>query len=95
MSTSIATQRKHKRLLVTITKPGKARLVEEILREIEGVEVEQAPNTGKATTAPRKKPLSAKEKQFVHELAEAMAEVKDHLAGKKKLPLAKDLLHEL
>ncbi len=95
MPTTSASVRKPKRLLVTINKPDKAKLVEEILREIEGVEVEQAPNPGKEATDPRKMPLSAKEKQFVHELAEAMAEVKDHLAGKKKLPLAKDLLNEL
>ena len=97
MSTSHAPLRRPKRLLVTINKPGKEKLVEEILREIEGVEVEPAPGTGKEEKAAlrSKKPLTSKEKQFMEELSEAVEDVKAHLAGKKRLPLAKDLLNEL
>lgn len=79
--------------MVTINEPGKTKLIEDFLREIEGVEVEPMPAaTGKGAG---KKTLTASEQRFMEELRQAMAEVKAHLAGKKTLPLAKDLLHEL
>ncbi len=87
-----------KHYLVSIIDHGKEKLVTDILHEIEGVEVERIPKPGKVNGKPKSKkgkPPTATEKRFMKDLTEAFDAVKDHLSGKKKLPLAKDLLNEL
>ncbi len=87
-----------KHYLVSIIDPGKEKLVTDILHEIEGVEVERIPKSGKVngrSKSKKGKPPTAAEKRFMKDLTEAFDAVKDHFSGKKKLPLAKDLLNEL
>lgn len=78
-------------LLVRITNPDKEKLVTDILHEIEGVAVERIPKTIKA----KKRKLTAKEQRFVADIKQAVKEVKDHLAGKRKLQSAREFLNEL
>jgi hypothetical protein len=94
------------RYIVHINDPKQEKKVEELLEGIKGIEVERDPakpkktarkTAGKRRTVPTKKskPPTAAEKRFMKDLTEAFDAVKDHLSGKKKLPLAKDLLNEL
>ena len=88
-----------RQLLVSITIPDKEKLVTDILHEIEGVEVERVPKptkvNGHSKDKAKKRALTTKEKRFMTELTQAMQEVKDHVSGKKKLGLARNLLNEL
>lgn len=87
-----------KHYLVSIIDPGKEKLVTDILHEIEGVEVERIPKSGKVngrSKSKKGKPPTAAEKRFMAELTQAVQEVKDHVSGKKKLQSARAFLNEL
>ena len=84
------------RLIIHINDPKQEKVVEHLLDGVKGIEVERDPAKPK-NLAKRvaKRKLTASEEKFVKELRQAMKEVKDHISGKKKLGLARDLLHEL
>ncbi len=93
-------------LLVRITNPDKVKLVTDILHEIEGVTVErsvvkpkrkvrQGSKVVPAKGAKPKRPLTPKEKKFVRGLKRAVQDMKDHIAGKKKLQTLDEFLNEL
>jgi hypothetical protein len=93
------------RLIIHIHDPKQEKVVEDLLEKVKGIEVERDParpkkavrkTAAKQRTVPTTKSKSptAAEKRFMKDLTEAFDAVKDHLSGKKKLPLAKDLLNE-
>jgi hypothetical protein len=70
------------RYIIDIKDPRKQKLFDQLLKELDFVEVVNIfRNEAKAGVA--------------LDLMEAMQDVKAHMAGKKKLPLAKQLLDEL
>ncbi len=84
------------RYIVHITDPSKEQEVEQLLEGISGIEVQRDPAKPKRSVKRvAKRKLTTQEEKFVKELRQAMKEVKDHISGKKKLGLARDLLHEL
>jgi len=86
------------RLIIHFNDPKQEKVVEELLVKVKGIEVERDPAKPKRKVRAKGKTqrtLSAQEKKFVRELTQAMKEVKDHISGRKKLGLARDLLNEL
>lgn len=70
------------RYVIDIKDPRKQKLFDQLMKELDFVEVVNIfKSAGKA--------------QAALDVMEALEDVKAHLAGKKKLPLAKDLLDEL
>ena len=90
------------RLIIHINDPKQEKVVEHLLDGVKGIEVERDPakprrklTAKRAKNSSPKKPPTAAEKRFMADLTEAFQSVRDHLSGKKKLPLASDLLNEL
>lgn len=94
------------RLIIHINDPKQEKVIEELLDKVKGIEVERDPAKPKRQVRVRAKdklrakgkaktPPTAAEKRFMKDLTEAFKSVEDHFSGKKKLPLAKDLLNEL
>ena len=93
--------------LVSITNPAKEKLVTDILHEIEGVEVERVAKpakrprpdhslaNGRAKAKSKKLVLTPSEEKFVKGLTRAFKDMKDHIAGKKKLQTLDEFLNEL
>ena len=86
------------RLIVHINDPKQEKVVEELLDGIKGINVERDPAKPKRkvrATAKPKRPLTPKEKKFVRGLTRAVQDMKDHIAGKKKLQTLDEFLNEL
>jgi len=86
------------RLIIHINDPKQEKVVEDLLDKVKGIEVERDPAKPKKKSTTRVKPKQRKapaEEKFMRELTQAMKEVKEHISGKKKLGLARDLLNEL
>jgi len=86
------------RYIIHINDPKQEKVVEDLLEGVKGIEVERDPAKPKKKAPARVKPKRGKtpaEEKFMQELTQAMKEVKDHISGKKKLGLARDLLNEL
>ncbi len=86
------------RLIIHINDPKQEKVVEELLEGVKGIAVERDPAKPKKRAFAKGKPkrsTTPAEKKFMRELTQAMKEVKEHISGKKKLGLARDLLNEL
>ncbi len=94
------------RLIIHINDPKQEKVVAELLDGVKGIEVERDPAKRKLALprkmsstpvkrAKPKKPLTASEKKFVTGLKRAAQDMKDHIAGKKKLQTLDEFLNEL
>lgn len=76
------------RYIITVTDPKQRKFFEELLARFDFLKVERP------APAPKRK-WTKKEKEFMEGLRESIQEMKDDIAGKKKLPSLKEALHEL
>ena len=76
------------RYLITLTDPKQRKFFEELIGHFDFLKVE-----GPGSEPTRK--WTKKEKEFMEGLRESIQEMKDDIAGKKKLPSLKEVLHEL
>ncbi len=94
------------RLIIHINDPKQEKVVEDLLEGVKGIAVERDPAKPKKKPLPRsatkvrakatpKRPLTPREKKFVKDLKHAVQDMKDHIAGKKKLQTLDEFLDEL
>lgn len=94
------------RLIIHINDPKQEKVVEELLDKVKGIEVERDPAKPKKKPLTRsatkvrakatpKRPLTQREKKFVKDLKHAVQDMKDHIAGKKKLQTLDEFLDDL
>ncbi|HMN06519.1 MAG TPA: hypothetical protein PKD45_12400 [Flavobacteriales bacterium] len=76
------------RYIIELTEPGRRKFWEELLSQLDFIKV-----TPPAKAKPVKK--TKKEKEFQDGLREAILEMKEDLAGRKKMQSARDFLDEL
>lgn len=76
------------RYIVTLTDPDKKAFWEELLPHLKFVEFERVDK-------PKKRKWTKKEKEFMEGLRESIQEIKDYIAGKKKLPSARSAIKKL
>lgn len=76
------------RYIIELTEPGRRKFWEELLSQLDFIKV-----TSPAKAKPVKK--TKKEKEFQDGLREAILEMKEDLAGRKKMQSARDFLDEL
>ncbi|MBX2979808.1 MAG: hypothetical protein KF905_10970 [Flavobacteriales bacterium] len=74
--------------IVTLTDPDKSTFLEELLSHLKFVEFERVDK-------PKKRKWTKKEKEYLEGLREAIQEMKDDIAGKKKLPSARSAIKKL